>query len=125
MPTPTFPDDPNGLAADPPPGSQGKLGTASDALVWYQVCAVLCTTVPGLFVLLRLYTKVFIVRKTDLTDYFVVLAFLAFIPMIAIGRVMFGAGAGMHQWNIRNDDLYNILYASLRGFTYTRSCTDL
>ncbi|KAH4047460.1 hypothetical protein HBH70_147360 [Parastagonospora nodorum] len=110
MPTPTFPDDPNGLAADPPPVQQGKLGTASDALVWYQVCAVLCTTVPGLFVLLRLYTKVFIVRKTDLTDYFMVLAFLAFIPMIAIGRVMFGAGAGMHQWNIRNDDLYNILY---------------
>lgn len=57
--------------------------------------------------------------------------------MIAIGRVMFGAGAGMHQWNIRNRNLFNILYARLwdvqittasdlgSGSRYTRSCTDL
>ena len=57
--------------------------------------------------------------------------------MIGISRVMFGAGAGMHQWNIRNENLFHILYARLwddyittaansgSGFTFTRSCTDL
>lgn len=68
MSSPTYPDDPNGAAAVPPPGSVGKFGPNSNALVWYQVCAALCTIIPGIFVLLRLYTKIFIVRKTDVTD---------------------------------------------------------
>jgi hypothetical protein len=52
----------------PPYGVQAHFTTTSPEQNWYYVCAVLCTTVSGIFVLLRLYTKVYVIRKIDLTD---------------------------------------------------------
>lgn len=42
--------------------------THSDEQAWYYVCVTLSTVVPGTLLLLRLYTKLSIVRRVDLTD---------------------------------------------------------
>ncbi|KAF2832848.1 hypothetical protein CC86DRAFT_399514 [Ophiobolus disseminans] len=94
----------------PPPNTESHLTTHSPEQKWYYVCAVLYTVIPGLFISLRIYTKIRIVRKMDVTDYLAVTAFLMFIPMMAIGRVMIHAAVGVHQWNVRYRDLFTILY---------------
>ena len=56
-------------ALDTPPGVVSFFPTThSDDQAWYYVCATLCAVVPGSLVLLRLYTKLRIVRKVDVTD---------------------------------------------------------
>lgn len=42
--------------------------THSDEQAWFFVVATLSSVVPGTLLLLRLYTKVHIVRRVDLTD---------------------------------------------------------
>ena len=42
--------------------------TRSDEQVWYYVAATLSAVVPGILVLLRLYTKSCIVHQVDLVD---------------------------------------------------------
>lgn len=52
----------------PPEGVIANFAEFSGTPSWYYVCAVFCTVVPGVLLLLRLYTKMYIVRKMDLTD---------------------------------------------------------
>jgi hypothetical protein len=40
----------------------------SQEQTWYYVSAALCSVVPGVFVVLRLYTKLYFVRKLSLPD---------------------------------------------------------
>lgn len=56
-------------ALETPPGVISQFPTThSDEQAWYYVCAVLSTVVPGTLLLLRLYTKLRILRKMDVTD---------------------------------------------------------
>jgi hypothetical protein len=68
MSVPKLLDDLDGPALSPPPSVEANFSTKSHAETWYYVCAVLCTVIPGSFIVLRMYTKVSIVRKVDLTD---------------------------------------------------------
>ena len=59
----------NQPALSTPPGIVSHFPTThSRVQVWYYVCAALCAVTTGTFLLLRLYTKVRIVRKVDVTD---------------------------------------------------------
>ena len=52
-----------------PPGVVSQFPTThSNEQAWYYVGAVLAAFVPGSLLLLRLYTKVYVVRKVDVTD---------------------------------------------------------
>ena len=56
-------------ALDTPPGVISQFLTIhTNAQAWYYVCATLATVIPGTLLLLRMYTKLRIVRKMDLTD---------------------------------------------------------
>lgn len=68
MPVPTLLDELDGPALSPPPGVEANFSTESHVEKWYYLCAVLCTVSPGSFIILRMYTKISIVRKVDLTD---------------------------------------------------------
>jgi hypothetical protein len=58
-----------GPAMKAPPGVFPlPLGRTSPDQKWYFICVPLFTIIPGFFLMLRLYTKVNIVRKVDLTD---------------------------------------------------------
>lgn len=52
-----------------PPGVISRFPTThSDEQAWFYVSATLSVVVPGILLLLRLYTKLRIVRKADMTD---------------------------------------------------------
>nr|AUW31341.1 putative ribosomal protein [Cladonia uncialis subsp. uncialis] len=88
-------------ALDTPPGVVSFFPTThSDDQAWYYVCATLCAVVPGSLVLLRLYTKLRIVRKVDVTDGLAVSSFLFLIALLICGRLCLAEGAGVHQWNL-------------------------
>ena len=58
-----------GPALKPPPGIEVVEITNTDpAQKYYYPMAVLCTVVPGVLLLLRLYTRLRVYRKFDLTD---------------------------------------------------------
>ena len=62
--------DPDQRPALPtPPGVVSDFPTtASPDQFWLYVTAVLCSVIPGLLLILRLYTKMRIIRKTDMSD---------------------------------------------------------
>lgn len=51
-----------------PPGVERHMSTHSPEQAGVYVCDVLCAVVPGTLLALRLYTKIVILRRTDLTD---------------------------------------------------------
>ena len=56
-------------ALQPPSGANSQFPTThSDEQAWFYVAATLSAVVPGTLLFLRLYTKLRIVRKVDLTD---------------------------------------------------------
>jgi hypothetical protein len=97
-------------ALDPPHGVTPHFTTESNDQKWFYVAAVFCTVVPGVLFIMRLYTRLRIIRKMDATDYVSILGFLFFFAMVAVGKKLFLAGAGVHQWNLKRRDLNNILY---------------
>ena len=58
----------DGPALLPPAGATSDLTNKSSQQNWYYFFISLCTIIPGVLLLLRLYTKINIVRKLDLTD---------------------------------------------------------
>ena len=56
-------------ALETPPGAISRFPTIhSDEEAWFYVAATLSAVVPGVLLLLRLYTKLRIVRNLDWTD---------------------------------------------------------
>lgn len=51
-----------------PPGADMTMTTDGPDQVWYLVVAITCTVVPALFLMLRIYTRVAIVRSLELAD---------------------------------------------------------
>ena len=51
-----------------PPGENRTMTPHGPDQVWFLVTAVTCVVVPGLFLILRLYTKLAIVRSLELAD---------------------------------------------------------
>lgn len=58
----------DGPALTPPNGVIPNVTNQSEEQRWYYVAASFCTVFPGALLLLRLYTKLHIMRKVDLTD---------------------------------------------------------
>lgn len=51
-----------------PAGSDKTMTTSGPDQVWYLVVAILCIAVPGIFLAIRIYTKISIVRKIEPAD---------------------------------------------------------
>src|SRR5688500_11681042 len=51
-----------------PAGADKTMTTSGPDQVWYLVVAITCIAVPGLFLAIRIYTKISIVRKIEPAD---------------------------------------------------------
>jgi len=51
-----------------PPGVAVHLTTSSPEQKWYFICVPLFSIIPGIFIILRVYTKLKIVKKLDCAD---------------------------------------------------------
>ncbi|KAF7513290.1 hypothetical protein GJ744_009711 [Endocarpon pusillum] len=88
-------------ALQPPPGVEAHVTNRSDEQNYFYVCITLSTVVPGILLLIRLYTKARLIKKIDLSDYFVTLSFLFFLSMCIVGRWILAGGAAVHMWNLQ------------------------
>lgn len=78
--------------------------------VWFLVIAITCIAIPGLFLIVRVYTKLAIVRMFEIADYFIFVAFPLIIVEIVFGYYAVKWGAGVHQWQVSFGQLFNQLY---------------
>lgn len=51
-----------------PPGADRTMTLDGPDQIWYLVVAITCIAIPGLFLLVRLYTKLAIVRSLEIAD---------------------------------------------------------
>ena len=93
-----------------PPGDERLMSTRSPEQAGVYVCSVLVAVVPGILLCLRLYTKLRILKRTDLTDYLTVVAYLILISMLSMGRFCLNAGGGAHQWNITLEQFHRVVF---------------
>lgn len=57
------------LSADQiPPGADRTMTLDGPDQIWYLVVAITCIAIPGLFLLIRIYTKLSIVRSFEVAD---------------------------------------------------------
>lgn len=55
-------------AMQSPPGVEAHLTNSSDEQKYFYFCITFATVVPGILLLIRLYTKARLVRKMELSD---------------------------------------------------------
>ncbi|KAF2709414.1 hypothetical protein K504DRAFT_502142 [Pleomassaria siparia CBS 279.74] len=93
-----------------PKGESAEWTLDSPNQVWFLVIAICCIAIPGLFMMVRAYTKLAIVKSFEIADYFICLAFCLIIVEVGIGYNAVKWGAGVHQWHITNGQLFEQLY---------------
>ncbi|OAL47158.1 hypothetical protein IQ07DRAFT_634150 [Pyrenochaeta sp. DS3sAY3a] len=93
-----------------PPGADTTMTTSGPDQIWYLVVAVTCIAVPAFFLMIRIYTRLAIFKSLELVDYFLFLSFPLIVVEIAMGWYMVKWGAGVHQWQVTLEQLFNQLF---------------
>ncbi|KAL4936754.1 hypothetical protein BDV06DRAFT_216421 [Aspergillus oleicola] len=100
----------DGPAGRPPPGQVSNLEDPPDLYIvglWtLLVLWILCS----LCFLIRLYTKVFIIRRIDISDCSMFLAWGIFMGYCATAWLFNEAAPGIDQWNMRLRNFISLLY---------------
>ncbi|KAI1077213.1 hypothetical protein F5B20DRAFT_552749 [Whalleya microplaca] len=101
----------DGPALHPPDGAVSNFENPSNknyiALTVIPICLVAATVAFSL----RTYTKLFCVRKIELSDVLMLVAYGCFVTDIYIGyRVIICPGTFVHQWDVRMRDMPEILF---------------
>ncbi|KAF2471692.1 uncharacterized protein BDR25DRAFT_192827, partial [Lindgomyces ingoldianus] len=91
-----------------PAGANTRMTLDSSAQVWYLVTAILCIAVPGIFLMIRVYTKFAVVKMLDAADCKYKQPLI--VAEVALGYLMVKYGAGVHQWQITLGQLYEQLH---------------
>jgi hypothetical protein len=55
-------------ALKPPPGADTTMTLDSPEQVWFLIVAITCIAIPGLFLIVRIYTKLAVVRRFEIAD---------------------------------------------------------
>ncbi|KAL8768286.1 MAG: hypothetical protein Q9209_005425 [Squamulea sp. 1 TL-2023] len=91
------PPDP---ASTPPPGVIPDFQDPFTLRPYWIVTAALGLVATGIFLALRLYTKIVVVKKLRWEDYTCTLGSLFFAIWIALNFKAIDANSGAHQWNL-------------------------
>ncbi|KAJ2985762.1 hypothetical protein NUW58_g5360 [Xylaria curta] len=100
----------DGPALAPPPGVIPQLDNPPSYRTATTVIPIVAITVTTLSLAMRTYTKVSILRKVDLGDYSLFLAWGIYVGLIAVAIVGCDFAPGVHQWDLRLRDLISFLY---------------
>ncbi|KZM19257.1 hypothetical protein ST47_g9640 [Ascochyta rabiei] len=93
-----------------PKGADTTMTINGPDQIWFLIVAIICIAIPGLFLVLRIYTKLAIMGCLEPADYFLFLTFPLIVAEIAMGYQMVKWGAGVHQWQVTLGQLFNQLY---------------
>ncbi|KAH9885698.1 hypothetical protein F4778DRAFT_500096 [Xylariomycetidae sp. FL2044] len=101
----------NGPALEPPPGVTSNLEHPPNRNDLAQITNALCLTATCLVALLRVYAKVFCIKKVHMEDYIALAALGTYLGCIYCNYWSISVcGVFVHQWNVRVRDLFEVLY---------------
>ncbi|KAI1827654.1 hypothetical protein F4861DRAFT_492070 [Xylaria intraflava] len=100
----------NGPALAPPPGVIPRLVNPPSHRTATFATAIASLVVATLVIMMRLYTRVSVVRKISIADYSILIAWGCFVAFFGIWVVVGFWAPGIHQWDIRLKDVSTILY---------------
>ncbi|PWY90565.1 hypothetical protein BO94DRAFT_30427 [Aspergillus sclerotioniger CBS 115572] len=99
-----------GPAGPPPPGQASNLVDPPNLLVAGHSVLLLFWTLASVAVVLRVYTKVFLIGLMRLSDYTMLLAWALFMGYFGPAWGLSAAAPGVDQWNLRLKDYISMLY---------------
>ncbi|KAF6227624.1 hypothetical protein HO173_012153 [Letharia columbiana] len=99
-----------GPAMSPPAGVIPNFHNPPNLNVFVTLTITLCVAFGTLAVLLRMYTKVFILRALAWEDYVIVLAWLLQIGETIPSGIVTRYGGGTHMWNVQLQTFFRMLY---------------
>lgn len=94
----------------PPPGVLPDFHDPPNLDVFVALTITLCVTIATVAVLLRMYTKVFILRALAWEDYVIVLAWLLQVAETVPSGIVTRYGGGTHMWNVQLQTFFDMLY---------------
>ncbi|KAI1380116.1 hypothetical protein F4677DRAFT_251415 [Hypoxylon crocopeplum] len=101
----------NGPALQPPDNVIPNFDNPPNKNYIAQAVVPLCLTFTTIAFLLRAYARVFCIKKIELPDILMVIAFGCYLTDIYFGyRLQQSPGAFVHQWDVRLKDMPDILY---------------
>ena len=89
----------------PPPGIQPDFVSPYSLWPFYAETGSLCIIVVTIFVAMRVYTKMFLLKSVTTEDVSCVVGWASFIVFIGMNIAIGQHGGGAHQWNVYFKDV--------------------
>ncbi|XDG05671.1 hypothetical protein ABKA04_005286 [Annulohypoxylon sp. FPYF3050] len=101
----------NGPALAPPDGVIPNFDDKDNKNYIAQAVVPLCLVLTSIAVFLRVWSRIFYIKKVELTDALMTIAFGCYIVNIYIGyRLLDNPGVFVHTWDIRLKDMSSVLF---------------
>lgn len=100
----------NGPAGPPPPGVRPDFDNPANLNGLFILTLTLCLVFAGFAVLMRIYTKLFLIRSWDYEDYAIILGWIFQIGQAVPSRMANKDGRGVHMWDIQLKTFSRLLY---------------
>ncbi|PLB51213.1 hypothetical protein P170DRAFT_446341 [Aspergillus steynii IBT 23096] len=97
-------------AVSPPPGQASNLDDPPNLLIFGRTIILLAWILSSMLILIRVYTKIVVVRKFRMSDYAMLLAWGLFMGYLVMGWKINELAPGVDQWNIRLRDFIKMYY---------------
>ncbi|KAH8432810.1 uncharacterized protein LDX57_010439 [Aspergillus melleus] len=97
-------------AGSPPPGQQSNLKDPPNLETAGRAVLLFFWISASTLFLLRMYTKLFVIRKVKLSDYSIILAWGIFMGYFAPAWLLSKVGPGVDQWNISLKNFISLLF---------------
>ncbi|MCJ1471167.1 hypothetical protein MMC07_009815, partial [Pseudocyphellaria aurata] len=92
----------------PPPGVTPNFVDPYSLRRFFILTFVMCVTVTTIFILVRAYTKTYIIKAHEWEDYISYLAWTGFICHFGFQFEAFKYGTGVHQWNVTAENVIRV-----------------
>ncbi|PYI08430.1 hypothetical protein BO78DRAFT_310959 [Aspergillus sclerotiicarbonarius CBS 121057] len=100
----------DGPAASPPAGQVSNLVDPPNSQVAGRAVHMILVVLTSIFFIIRLYTKVFLIRHIRISDYVMFISWGLFMGYIAPAWIVGDVAPGVDQWNITLRNFITLLY---------------
>ncbi|RAQ59677.1 hypothetical protein AFCA_011477 [Aspergillus flavus] len=99
-----------GPAGIPPPGVKPNLVNPPNQRISGQAAILVCGIVASIALFMRIYTRIFVIRKTNMSDYSIIVAWGIYMSLCVICWLGNDAGPAVDMWNLRLQDFRRMQY---------------
>ncbi|TRX97450.1 hypothetical protein FHL15_001728 [Xylaria flabelliformis] len=100
----------DGPALAPPPGVEPQFDNPPNLKLATDAVPITSLIVATLVLMMRIYTRISVVRRFNIADYSVIVGWGVFVAYVGIFLAAGRLSPGIHQWDVRLRDLSPILY---------------